>query len=188
MRTPWLILLPIGFSVFLVCACSGRNGEDMARYLPGDWTCNVEEGSFVGVDTLILSTDSTFSENKGLLYTSSDSGFDFSVIVRVHIKGGWNLSGDTLALRYTPTTLSISTDADSFHLSASGNNADASKLSGLSEVMYKDLDEYLSSALIAKYSSMWNKEFTLGRIEHIDTDNLILETGRQRIVLKRCGR
>lgn len=174
------------FMLIFMVACSGRNTKDISCYLPGNWVCNVNDGAFNGTDTLFLSGDSAFRESKSLLYSAKDSGFEFSVGVQTGMRGRWNLSGDTLEIIYDRSSMDIFVDSRSFSLKATDRNADAGKLDEIKDRMYEDLKEYLTILLQDEYSSLPSGKIILGKIEHVDADNLLLEMRGNRILMARC--
>jgi len=72
---------------------------------------------------------------------------------------------------YDPKTLHISTDKNTFRVSATDNNANANLLSGVRDNMYDDLDSYLSRILESEYSPLFGKELVIGKIEYLDSKN-----------------
>lgn len=183
-RSP-LFLICVALSLTVLSACSGRDAA-VSRYLPGGWICNVNDGNFLGTDTVFLSPDSTFREIKGLFYSSHDSGFEFSTGVKIEIKGVWCLTGDTLGITYDMTSLNIIVSKDSFHLVATGKEADTGKLAAVREGMFQDLQEHLTGLIREEYASLPSGKIVLGRIEHVNADNLLLDIGGNRVIMTRC--
>ena len=125
MKSRRLFYLIVFIPILSLFACSGKTDETERNNLTGNWIGPVADGAFIGNDTLHLAPDSTFKECKGLVYTASDSGFDFSIGINIGIAGHWSLKEDSLMVVYDPKTLHISTDKNTFRVSATDNNANA---------------------------------------------------------------
>lgn len=185
MKSRRLFYLIVFIPILSLFACSGKTDETERNNLTGNWIGPVADGAFIGNDTLHLAPDSTFKECKGLVYTASDSGFDFSIGINIGIAGHWSLKEDSLMVVYDPKTLHISTDKNTFRVSATDNNANANLLSGVRDNMYDDLDSYLSRILESEYSPLFGKELVIGKIEYLDSKNLLLASGKSRVLWSR---
>lgn len=87
---------------------------------------------------------------------------------------------------YNPETLRISTDKKTFHVSATESNVNADLLAGVRDSMYDDLDSYLSGMLQSEYAPLLGKELVMGKIGHLDSKNLLLSSGKTKVLLSRC--
>lgn len=186
MKSIRLLNLIVLIPMFCLFACSGKIDETGRNNLVGKWVGHVADGTFVGNDTLFLASDSSFKECKGIVYSSSDSGFDFSVEVNIGIEGHWSLKEDSLMVVYNPETLRISTDKKTFRVSATESNVNADLLAGVRDSMYDDLDSYLSGMLQSEYAPLLGKELVMGKIGHLDSKNLLLSSGKTKVLLSRC--
>lgn len=169
----------------LFASCSGKKKSVDSEELCGIWMCEIRDGVCQGADTLFLRADSTIMESKGITYSSSDSGFEFRIGIKVGIRGSWKVSGDSLFVGFDPATLAISADKDSFELLPTGKNADTKMLDEVREAMCEDLADYVDALMREEYSWVSGKMTALGKLEYSGKDKMIISSGEKRVLLTR---
>lgn len=185
-RTGLSVSIVVAMAGIVMWACGRTTGEELRPELvEGRWYLGINSGRYVGSDTLVFDKDGSFLDRKSVRYSSSDSGFDFSVLLRWSASGKWSLRGDTLCVVYGQRKLEVGFDRQTFRIMPSKSGADSVALGRLREEMYDCLCARLRDSIDASYSALAADTVRLGRIVSMRSGELVLSSAEGNVRLVR---
>lgn len=188
MRNKYIITAAMSISGLIILSCSSpkKITELKPGHCYGKWTCRIMDGEFSGIDTLYFNSNLKFNDSQSLSYKSSDSGFDFFTRFYFNIGGTWKLKSDSIYICYESDSFTFNLDASSFRVNATAQGADTTNMQELRNDMLKDLSEYLSKTVKARYENISNRDVYLGRVTYLDRDSMIISNNGNSLTLLRA--
>lgn len=174
-RTGLSVSIVVAMAGIVMWACGRTTGEELRPELvEGRWYLGINSGRYVGSDTLVFDKDGSFLDRKSVRYSASDSGFDFSVLLRWSASGRWSLRGDTLCVVYGQGKPEVGFDRQSFRIMPTESGADSAALGRLRKEMYDCLCASLRDSIDAGYRELTADTILLGRIVSVTPGELVL--------------
>ena len=175
----------IVLTVLGITSCNGRQSHTLEE-ISGMWECDIKEGEFVGEQRLHFAKDNKLNDEKILNYHSYDSGFDFSMDVRVKISGHWKLTGESIYVRYDIDQLETAADKNTFNIIPTKSNADMEKLEKSKYYMCNELGNKLDMYFFSEFNQISGKFLLLGKIVFLNKDSIILENNTNKVLMRRA--
>lgn len=171
-----LVLFAFLGPFFVGCTSSNSKKLDFnEEKLWNSWYSPIEDGEFSGSQVMSLKPDKSFSETKNLIFSSSDSGFEFSIKCKVLANGNWELNLDTLNLRYNGG-VKVLPDRKSFEIKLLNGN-DSIKISeDIKEKMTDDIYSFLVNCVEEQFNNFYGEYYPLGVVKEVTNKTLTLET------------
>ena len=170
----------------LITGCNGhKSGNDLFKPsdIEGIWSTLIRDGEFSGKQDMIFSNDLSYKEIKQLLFSSSDSGFDFSIRCNVTTGGKWRLSKDSILICYD-CTVNVEPIKQSFQIVTVKAASKPLNIETKNE-MAADIENFLIDGITRQIKSVSYNYYPLGRVVAIRKDTMTLEQGDNIIHLTR---
>ena len=102
------------------------------------------------------------------------------------MSGRWAIKDDTIMALYETKSLLINLDKDSFNVSARETGADTIALNKLRESMFLTFKTHIVNSITKEFKSMSGRYISLGRVEYVSNDEMVLTSHTRQFLLKRA--
>lgn len=76
-----------GILLAALTGCTRQENRLKPEYLEGKWSLPVNSGRYAGTDTISFGNNGKFNDSKGVIYSGTDSGFEFSLRLDMSASG-----------------------------------------------------------------------------------------------------